>query len=486
MVVRNSVYNLVVQIFIKIISFGFMIFVVRQLGTVEFGKYSTATAFVAVLMVLADLGIGSFISREIAQDETRAEYLLGNMIALRFTLATVFIIITTALAFLTGYNSDLVVGIFLISSSQLLFAVQSSLDAVFLGTQRLGASALASLVSQLTLVGLGVTILLLGYGFLGLIVASLGGNVAACLLNIWNFRRSGKRIRLLFHLTYWPKMLRSSLPFGINQLALSFTYKLDSLMLGWFGTLALVGMYNTAYNLIFTLTTLSNSINLALFPHMTRQMALNPVAARQNFGNYLRYLLLLSLPMAVIGSVLAEPLAQFLFSKAYTQSGLALRILVWALPLMFLNELLGYVGATLHREKFIAQLRVVLALSNLAMNLVAIPLFGIAGASATTVLTEAIGMALFVYFYRHEAIFPAGLDWLARPGLAALGAGVCAFAFMQWPVWLSGPLALAVYVIGLLLTKAIKPAEFKMLAHAFAHRKDTAPFEPEAADLVRA
>jgi O-antigen/teichoic acid export membrane protein len=486
MVVRNSMYNLGVQVVIKLVSFGFMIFVIRQLGATEFGKYSTAAAFVAILMVLADMGIGSYISREIAQDESKAEFLLGNMIALRLTLSTGFIVVTTALALLTGYNADLVLGIFMISSSQLLFAVQSSVDAVFLGTQRLGAVALAGLVNQLILVGSGVLILLLGYGFLGLIVASLLGNAMACLLNIWNFRRSGKRIRLLFYFGYWPGLLKRSLPFGINQLALSFTYKLDSLMLGWFGTLAVVGMYNTAYNLIFTLSTLSNSINLALFPHMTRQFTRNPVAARRNFGNYLRYLLLLSLPMAVIGSILAEPLAHFLFSRAYTQSGLALKILAWALPLMFLNELLGYIGATLHMEKSIAQLRLVLAGSNLGMNLVAIPLFGIAGASTTTVLTEAIGIGLFIYLFRNEAIFPASPAWLVRPGLAAAAAGAGAFACHEWPVWLSGPLALVVYTGSLLATRAIKPAEFKVLAGAFARRKDTGPVEPESADLVMA
>jgi O-antigen/teichoic acid export membrane protein len=454
-----------------------MIFVVRQLGAVEFGKYSTATAFVAVLMVLADLGIGSYISREIAQDETRAEYLVGNMIALRLTLATLFIIFTTFLAFLTGYNLDLVIGIFLISSSQLLFAVQSSLDAVFLGTQRLGASALASLISQLTLAGFGVLILLSGYGFLGLIVASLCGNVAACLLNIWNFRRYGKRVRLLFHLRGWPGLLKNSLPFGINQLALSFTYKLDSLMLGWFGTLAVVGMYNSAYNLIFTLATLSNSINLALFPHLTRQMARNPVETRRKFGNYLRYLLLLSLPMAVIGSVLAEPLAQFLFSKAYSQSGLALQILVWALPFMYVNELLGYIGVTLHKEKTVAKLRIINSFCNLALNIVAIPLLGIIGASITTVLTEVIGLFLFFLLFRDEFNFQTSLNWLIRLGLVGAFSGLVALLCYSWPVILSGTVALLSYIFGLIVTKVVRLSEIRLLYKAYNRQENSAVAE---------
>jgi O-antigen/teichoic acid export membrane protein len=471
MVVRNLLYNLAAQLVIKVVSFGFIIFVVRLLGSTEFGKYSTATAFVGILMVLADLGIGSYISREIARDESQTEFLLGNMIALRLTLALGFMVFSTALAWLIGYNSDLVLGIFMSSSAQLLFAIQSSLDAALLGSQRLGASALANLLNQLILVGSGVALLLLGFGFLGLIAASLLGVTAACALNIWNMRRRGKRVRVLFNFSFWPGFLKRSLPFGLNQLALSFTYKLDSLMLGWFGSLAVVGMYNAAYNLIFTLSTLSNSINLALFPYMSRQFARNPEEARRNFGRYLTYLLILSLPMAVIGTVLAEPLAQFLFSKAYTQSGLALQILVWVLPFMFLNELLGYIAATIGQERRMAKLRLINALTNLALNLPAIPAFGLLGASVTTVLTEVVGLAQFYWWFREKEVFPVGLTWLVRPGLAAFCGGLVALALSGWPVLLAGALAVAVYFGLILITGAIEPAELKLALASFRRSK---------------
>ncbi len=471
MVVRNSLYNLLAQIIIKLVSFGFLIFVVRQLGSTEFGKYSTATAFVAVLMVLCDLGVGSYISREIARDESQTEVLLGNMMALRFSLALVFIVLSSGLGWLLGYSPEIVAAIFLISSSQLMFAVQSTLDAVLLGTQRLGASALASLLNQLVLVGSGVILLLLGTGFLGLVVASLVGTAAATTLNYRSVRRRGARIRFIFSPRSWPGFIKKGLPFGINQFALSLTYKLDSLMLGWFWGLRVVGVYSVAYNLIFTLATLSNSINLALFPYMARQYAANPEAVRQNFGRFLRYVLILSLPMATIGCVLAEPLTGFLFSPAYSESGLALAILVWALPLMFLNELLGYIAATIGQERQMATLRIVNAVSNLGLNAFAIPAFGLLGASVTTVLTELIGLVQFIRLFRGQQVFPPLLEWFLRPAVAAILALLVALVLRGWPVLLVGGLALVVYAGATVATGTITPAELKLVLANFQRRK---------------
>lgn len=470
MVIRNSLFNLGAQIIIKLVSFGFLVFVVRQLGSAEFGKYATATAYVAVLMVLCDLGLGSYVSREVARDENQIEKLLGNMMALRFFLALGLITFATVSAWVLGYTPEIVFAIFLSSSSQLLFAVQSTLDAVLIGTQRLGASAFANLVNQFVLVGSGVVLLLAGTGFLGLSFASLLGIAAATILNSTTVRRRIGQHRLIFTPGNWPHLLKKSLPFGINMLALSVAYRLDSLMLGWFWGNTVVGLYSAAYNLIFTLATISNSVNLALFPNMSRQYAHDPEAARRNFGRYLRLLLILSLPMAAIGSVLAFDLVKLLFSNVYAQSGLALMILVWALPLMFLNELLGYIGATLGLEVPVARLRVINAISNLSLNAAAIPFFGLVAASLTTVLTEAVGIMQFVWLYRSKGVFPASPGWLLRPGLAAAGAAGTAFLLKGWPTLLAGTIALLVYGLGLRLTGALEPAELNQLIGAFRHK----------------
>ena len=242
-------------------------------------------------------------------------------------------------------------------------------------------------------------------------------------------------------------------------------------MLGWFGGLAVVGMYNAAYNLIFTLTTLSTSINLALFPYMSHQFVIHPEETRRNFGRYMKYLFILSVPMAVIGTVLGERLAQFLFSKTYTQSGLALQILVWVLPFMFLNELLGYIAITIGQERRMAKLRMINALTNLGLNLPVIPIFGLVGASITTVLTDVVGLAQFYWWFKDKKVFPQGVGWLVRPGLAAFCAGLLALALNDWPVLLAGAVALVVYFCLILISGAIEPAELNLVISSFKRSK---------------
>ena len=63
----------------------------------------------------------------------------------------------------------------------------------------------------------------------------------------------------------WPQLLRSAAPFAAITLALSVSYKADSVILSFAFPTALIGAYTVAYNLVFTVITISHSINLTLF-----------------------------------------------------------------------------------------------------------------------------------------------------------------------------------------------------------------------------
>ena len=66
-ILRNSVVGMIAQVAIKLLSFCFSIFIVRQLGASDFGQYAAVIGFGSVFLFIADLGLAPYTVREVAR-----------------------------------------------------------------------------------------------------------------------------------------------------------------------------------------------------------------------------------------------------------------------------------------------------------------------------------------------------------------------------------------------------------------------------------
>jgi O-antigen/teichoic acid export membrane protein len=238
-----------------------------------------------------------------------------------------------------------------------------------------------------------------GGGYMGLILANLLG-VALMAAMCWRYVGGlGVNVRDIA-IDRWPPLLRASLPFGIIALALGLSYKFDAVLLSLFRNDAETGYYTAAYSLVFSAVTISNVLNTALYPSLTRQAISTPQILPVLYGHAIRYLLIISLPIAVGVSVLADRLVPFLLGEEYLPAVLVLRVVIWAVPLMYASEFLGYVVVIDGHERRVARSILVSTLCNVLLNLLVVPQLGSRGASMVTVLTEGILVAQYLWLLR--------------------------------------------------------------------------------------
>ncbi|HVC35769.1 MAG TPA: flippase [Chloroflexota bacterium] len=424
-VVRNSAVGMSAQLAVRLLSFGFSVLIVRNLGAGTYGQYSAVLAFGAMFVIVSDLGLSPYAVREVARwrdvagGQEQTERLYGNVLVSRLLLSLLTIILTVSSAWLTGRPLIMIGGIVLASMSLLLYAVQGASDALLAGFERLDLSARARIPNQLAFVVLGAVALLIGIGYYGLIVANLVG-VAVMTGICWQaVRRLGVRPRRATRQA-WPVLVRASLPFGVIGFAQGLSYNFDSVLLNVFRGDAETGYYNAAYKLVFAAVVVSNVVNTALYPSLARQAASGPELLPAIYERVARYLMLLSLPIAVGTWALARRLLSFLYTAAFLPAVPALQIVIWVTPLMFASEFLGYVVIIQGDEKLVARSLLVSTGANVALNVVLVPRFGLLGAAAMTVITEAILVGQYVWLLRSLI---RQFDWnvaLFRPLTAAL------------------------------------------------------------------
>lgn len=449
-ITRNSALTMAAQIMIKLLSFIFTVLIVRHLGASDYGQYAAITAFGSMFSFIGDLGLSPFLVREVARLRDRPDgqekvaQLYGTILWLRLLLSIVSPSMMLIAAWLTGLPLVMIGALALNGLGLLLYGIQGTSDAILAGYERLDLTAGARVAYQMAFVILGGVALALGLGYYGLIFATLA-SIALLTILCWKaVLQLGVRLDRP-ETARWLDLIKKALPFGVVTFALGLSYRFDSVLLNLYHGDSVTGYYNAAYNLVFSTAFLSNAINTALYPSLSRQAAINPNSVPQIYGRLIRYLLLIGMPIAVGASFMANRLIPFLYGDGYDPSIGALQVVIWVVPLMFVSEFLGYAVIINGHEQQVMRSVVISTGCNIVANLVLIPRYGLAAASAMTVITEAVLVGQYLWILRSKL---AHVDWghaFVRPAIASLVMGMTVLLLHNLPVLICVAIGVIIY-----------------------------------------
>jgi O-antigen/teichoic acid export membrane protein len=458
---KNAVFLTLGNIVLKALTFVFNVYVVRRLGDDRYGQYSIVLAWVGLFQILFELGMTQYVMREIAQDRSKTQSLFWNLVVLRFLLAVLGMVLITLGAGIAGYSPELVRGVFVYTCSFLLSAFLIPLTTVLTANERLDYVTGINVLGQLIFMGLGAAFLFSGWSFIALIVANLIGVPFQIGLAAWLIRRDPSvRLSVEIDPRTWPRLIRSGMPFGIISLALTIAFGIDTVMLSMYEAEHVVGWYNVAYKLVFSLMFFFRGFKEAIVPSLSRTYVDDPAHVESWYHYSVKSILLLSVPIAVGGMLVSFPLIQFLYTDAFLPSALALQMLIWDVPLLMFTSFCGNMTTVIGEERAAARIYTINAVANVILNLYAIPRFGLVGASLVTVVTDLIGALQFHFLLRRK---------LRLPSLTRVSSRILiASALMAAVVWLAGDrnlllligLGSLVYVALVIALRVIDEAEW--------------------------
>ncbi len=430
-IAKNTVFVTIQTWAIKAIYFLFSVYVVRRLGDERFGQYSIVLAFVGLFQIFAELGLSQYVMREIARDRSKASVFFWNLVAMRLLLGALGLVGITLGAIIAGYAPVLVLGIFINTCGFFLSAFHVPVETVLRANERLDYVTSLTILGQLTFVAVGSIILFTSQGFLWLIVAglvSLLPQIGGALWLIKRHRLATLTFRLNPHL--WMGMMRAGLPFGIISLALTIAFSIDTVMLSMFQPERVVGWYNVAYGLVRSLVSLFGGFSIAMVPSLARTYVTDSAQVERWYRRSVKFIMLLSLPIAVGGTLVAFPLIRFLYTAQFLPTAVGLQILIWDVPLLMFTSFCGNMTTVVGEERAAARIYSINAVANILLNWYAIPRFGLVGAALVTVVTDLIGVLQFHFLLARKLRLP-NVAWM-------LGRIVIASALMGIVVWLAG------------------------------------------------
>lgn len=420
---------------------GFLatIYFARELGAGTLGVYYLLLSIVAWLALVGSMGVGGAITKRLSEGVDLGAYKVGGgMIIAALTVPILLGIVLFEGAIHRYFGIETVGYIALLLVVGLL---GSYVDAVLKGIHLVHVFAVLKPVRRIirtafqvggVLVGFGLSALVFGYAFGGFVVVVVGLFVIGGPYELPTKRHIRRLVD--FAKYSWLGRLEGK---TFNQA--------DILLLGVFVPSALVGVYGVTWNIAIFLTIFSSSISTVLFPELSQRSFsdLDDEVATL-VEDSLSYAGLFTIPGLVGGALLSDRILK-LYGDEFVQGTQVLALLILAVLFYgYQNQFANTLGG-IDRPDEAFKLNGLLIGSNIGLNVVLIPLYGMVGAaiaSVTSTLLATGGGYLITRRHVHVSIpaRPIGHQIVAAIGMGVVVFGADAGAEMVgvgWPNWIA-------------------------------------------------
>jgi O-antigen/teichoic acid export membrane protein len=361
----------------------------HYLGPAVLGAYFLFLAYYGIFDLIGDGGLGGAAVKRISEGTAQNEYFTAFVILRLLLLGLSVVTFILISPFLAGLEKD---GLLYWLILALVAGSLAGITGINLyGTAQVGIMQVSNLFNTLVKNLVQILAVFIGFGLGGLVAGLIAGMIAATVINL-RFIRLGlsqcdrSHFAGLFSFSVWIFLSSGGL--------LIFTYA-DTILIGLFMTETDVGIYRVAFQLTSVASFLVVAFHTVLYPHISRWHAENQLTLIEySLRRAFTYSLFLAIPVIAGGILLSEKLLYFLYGAAFTSGSPVLVILLFAqIGNIFMFLLTMCLNAMdMPRKTFYCT--VFSAALNIVLNILLIPLFGIAGAAVATLVTMSVNAVL--------------------------------------------------------------------------------------------
>jgi O-antigen/teichoic acid export membrane protein len=391
------------------------IWVARYLGPEQFGLFSYAVAFAALFSSIAKLGLDSIVVRDLVRNPEQRDVYLGTAFWLKM-IGAGFMLCAIALAMhFTSSDNTTKLYIFIIACGSVFqafevvdFYFQSKVLSKFVSICKLTQLFISSLLK--------LYLIYTGAGLFWFVVVSLVDQLtlAATLYFSYRYQKIG-RFFGHFKINLAKTILKDSWPLVFSGIAVAVYMRIDQIMIKEMLGERDVGLYSAAVRLSEVWYFVPVIIMNSLFPAIANAKKIGEGLYLERLQRLCTVITWLAITGAIFITMLSGWLLPFLYGQSFQESGHVLAIHIWASVFVFLGISAGSFFTIENMAKRFLYRTILAAVTNVLLNFVLIPRFGIYGAATATVLSQFVANYLIdliekdtrrLFIIKTKALFP--------------------------------------------------------------------------------
>lgn len=385
---KNVISLFVSQLISYSLIFFYTIYLARYLGAEGYGIISFALAFSGIFSIIADLGLNTLIVREVSRNKSLANKYLINVFLIKLVLALISFFLVILVVNVLRYPITTIFVVYFISLSLIITSIYGVFYSIFQSFEKMEYQSFGLILSSI-IIFVGVMIgVKIGFGVINFsiifFISSLITLIYTFLICIWKFFIPKQD----YSAKFLKEMFKEALPFGITGISVMLYINIDSVLLSIFQNNEVVGFYSAAYRLVLFLVIIPNTINIAIFPLMSKYHINSKSSLRNVNEKYFKLMLVVGIPLGVSITLLADKIILFIYGIGYINSIIALQILIWTIVFTFASAASTKLLEATNRQLILTKISIISVIINIILNLLLIPTYNYVGASIATVATE--------------------------------------------------------------------------------------------------
>lgn len=376
------------------------IYVARYLGPQQFGIYSYALAFVALFGSLATLGLDNILVRDLVNHPEKRDIYLGTAFWLKIGGAFLALGLLAIAVYYTGNDAATNLYIFIIASG-LIFQSFNVIDCYF------QSQVLSKYVSICRLVQLGLSSVLKLYfiftqaDLLCFVLVTLIDQISLSFsLSFSYWRQKTGYFLNRFDPRVAKTMLANSWPLILSGLAISLYMRIDQIMIKAMLGEREVGLYSAAVRLSEAWYFVPVIITTSVFPAIVNAKRTNLEIYKKRLQQLSSFMIYVATSVALSVTFMAEKIVVVLYGPQYLNAGEVLSIHIWAGIFVGLGVVNGQWFLAENLQKLATFNTLIGVFTNIALNYLLIPVYGIIGVAFATIFSY--GIAAYLSLLLHK------------------------------------------------------------------------------------
>lgn len=402
MYVKNyflSIVNTVMILFFPIVTFPY---VSRILGPTNLGIINFAQSYGYYFVHIASFGINSYAIREVSKvrdDKDKVERICNEI----FNLNLFFSILSTILYFC---------GVFFVQNFRdnfVIFAIYSvvilsnflSLDWLLQSFDDYLFSTVRNLIIRVLTLFAVFVLIKREEDFVIYMAITCITEMGTKLSNLLYSRKNYARLRVRSKFLNFKTHINSMFALFTFRLVNGISSNLDKLMIGFMMVYANIGIYSAGVKFVLMLSAIVETVGIVLFTKINISASVSSKEYMKNLKINYDLILLMAIPMSVGMFLISGRLIPLFAGDQYVDAVEVSRIMSVIILLGPIGDMLGSkILLIFKKDRWLLYCSSIVAASNIVLNFIFIPFWGINGAAMASIFSYIIAVSARYYFAR--------------------------------------------------------------------------------------
>ena len=397
--IAEKIFRLTVGLFVGVWG-------ARFLGPEQFGTLSYAQAFVGLIGAFATLGMDGIVIKHLVKDDENRDLLLGTAFTLKLLGAMVAVFIISIVTGTTSNDNKEVIIITIIASA-LVFQSLNVIDFYFQSIVLSRYIVIVNLISQLVVSLIRISLILAEAPLITFAYVILFDAVILAVGYIYVYKHKNLSFRQWnFNKQTATELLKYSWPLAISGIVISIYMKIDQVMIKEMLGKTSTGHYAAAVKISEAWYFVPIAINSSLFPAIINAKKRSLKEFYDRLKILYSFMLLSAVAISIPTTIYSKYIINLLYKEQFDQASTVLMFHIWAGVLVSLGVVTSSIVIANNKQNNALISTSIGAISNIILNLLMIPRFGIIGAAFTTMLSQIISGLIVPIYFRVDPYYP--------------------------------------------------------------------------------